>query len=190
MKPTCWLQDQTLLLTLAYIRHHYCTLSGSESQILISTGIITQEYTPISHNIMITCLILCLFHAKNALTHRGIGSITPLKMCCGFWQQKVSNRPIKSCKYIMGPLWIWLVCSAHRTDVQLDWDLFFLPWINFKLETPHKSCSFGVVLTQLSSHHSLALAKVSNPDARPFFQLLTCQLWGQMFTCCLIHPTH
>ncbi|KAK3529736.1 hypothetical protein QTP86_000877, partial [Hemibagrus guttatus] len=43
--------------------------------------------------------------------------------------------------------------------------------------TPHKSCSFGDVLIQWSSHHNLALHQTrSNPYACPFFLLLTHQL--------------
>ena len=76
---------------------------------------LTAIITPIRHNIMTTCLMLCWspFAAKAAWPVEA--STRPLKVC---WHQHIS--PVN---WEVGPLWIGLVCPAHLTDARLDWDL-------------------------------------------------------------------
>ena len=75
----------------------------------------TYNSTPISHNIMTTCLILSRspFCCKTALTCRGMDSTRPLKVCCGIWHQAVSSTSFKSCRL--------------RGGFSMDSDLFVQP---------------------------------------------------------------
>ncbi|KAK3548639.1 hypothetical protein QTP70_015941, partial [Hemibagrus guttatus] len=44
------------------------------------------------------------------------------EVCCGIWHQDVNSTSFESgCE--LGPPWIGLVCLAHPTDAQLDYDL-------------------------------------------------------------------
>lgn len=83
-------------------------------------------YIPIRHNIITTCLIMLFpFIFKKSIVIHIQDSTRPLKVFCGIWHHRyhISNRSFKSCKLWVEPPWIGLLCPAHPTDVQLDWDL-------------------------------------------------------------------
>lgn len=73
-------------------------------QIYIQTisleNILRKWYTPISHNIMTTCLILYRspLRPKPPRPVKAFYSARPLKACCGIWHQDISSRSFNSCK--------------------------------------------------------------------------------------------
>ena len=60
-----------------------------------------------------------------------------------------------------------------------------------RLGTSHKSCSFGDILTWSSSHHNVALVKLASILTLTHFSCIYhINFEDNMFTCCLIYPTH